>query len=405
MKVVVVGPTAPFRGGISHYTTLLVAALRRRHSVFFASFSRQYPAWLYPGESDRDPSSSLVREKPDHLFDAVDLSEWRTLGDVVEEAAPDLVVLPWTVAYWAPSFLVFLQRLRSGRRSPRVLFLCHNVVEHEASAWKSWLAGRTLAMGDLFVTHSRPEADRLLEVVPGCDATQLSVSPHPEYRHLRGATVDQEGARRRLGLPGGPTLLFFGFVRKYKGLETLLESLPIIRKEIDAHLVVAGEFWDGVAATERRIRELDLGEVIRLLPRYIPNEEVADLFAAADLVVAPYLSATQSGIVQLAFGFEKPVVASNVGGLPEAIRHGQTGLLVPPGDPAALAAAIVGFFQSGQGPVMVEAIRGKREVFSWERMVETIESLANRSGVVFPVVPCADDRDDRPFRRETALGC
>lgn len=375
-RIAVVGPTHPFRGGAAQYTTLLVGALRRRHDVFFASYTRQYPSWLYPGGTDRDPSRDLVvAEESQHRFDAVRLRAWRELADLVGERAPELLVLPWTVTYWAPFFFVFLARLRTFPRRPRVVFLCHNVVEHEASGWRSAVTRKVLGLSDGFIAHCREDSEHLRSLLGLPDESRVRVSPHPEYGHLAGRPPDRAGARRRLGLGDEKVLLFFGFVRKYKGLEVLLESLSLILAEMPVRLVVAGEVWRDSTGCLATLARPGIAEHVTLVPRYVPNEEVADYFEASDLVVVPYLSATQSGIVQLAYGFGKPVVATRVGGLPEAVRDGETGTLVPPSDPAALARAVVDFFRLGRGEAMSAAIREARGAFSWERMVETVESF------------------------------
>ena len=376
MKVVVVGPTHPFRGGVSQYGTLLVKALRQRHEVFFASYSRQYLGWMYPGASDRDPSALAIHEEPDFLFDAVSPRAWRRLADDVAARSPDLVLLPWTVAYWAPFFHIFLRRLAKAARRPRTAFLCHNVVEHEDSAIKRSISRRVLGQADVFITHSRADAALLKDLLGLADEGRVLVSPHPEYRHLNVRPVDQAAARAKLGITAERVILFFGFVRNYKGIEVLADAMPLLLAELSVHLVVAGEFWDGARRFLWRLKKLGLEDAVTTVPRFVPNEEVPVFFIAADLVVLPYRSATQSGVVQMAYGFERPVVATNVGGLPEMIRDGETGILVPPGDPAALASAIVDFFRNGRGPAMRAAIQGRRGEFSWERMVETIEACA-----------------------------
>ena len=375
MKVAVVGPTHPFRGGASQHTTLLVQALRQRHDVFFASYSRQYLGWMYPGSTDRDPSALAVHQEPDTTFDAVKPWAWRRLAEVVAGQAPDLVVLPWTVTYWAPFFYLFLRRLAATPRPPKTLFLCHNIVEHEESAVKRSISRRVLGLADYFVTHSREDAAQLQELLGLPDGSRIRTSPHPEYRHLNVRPIDQASARRKLGIPGERVLLFFGFVRSYKGLEVLVEAMPLVLRQLPVHLVVAGEFWGGPRRFLESLRKLGVESHVTTVPRFIPNEDVPDYFAASDVVVIPYHSATQSGIVQMAYGFDRPVVATRVGGLPEVIRDTETGTLVPPRDPAALAQAIVDFFRNDRGPAMRAAIRGAREEFSWDRMVETIESF------------------------------
>ena len=375
-RLSVVGPTHPFRGGISHYTSLLVRALRRRCRVQFLSYSRQYPSWLYPGATDRDPSLKPVTlESPDETFDAVSPLAWWRLPATIALHGSELVVLPWTVAYWAPFYYLFLKALARGS-GPPVLFICHNVIEHEASRLKSHLSGRVLCRGDYFLTHSGWDRDNLLGWIGPDRADRVRVSLHPVYDHLDAAAIDPATARARLGVNCERVLLFFGFIREYKGLRYLLQSLPLILNRFRVHLLVAGESWEDLQPYRELIEKLHLEERVTLHARYVPDEMVPTYFAAADLVVVPYTSATQSGIVQLAHGFRKPVVVGEVGGIPEAVEQGRTGFLVPPRNPEAIAEAVIHFFSSAGGSTMPGNIEARLREHSWERLAEAVESVA-----------------------------
>jgi glycosyltransferase involved in cell wall biosynthesis len=183
----------------------------------------------------------------------------------------------------------------------------------------------------------------------------------------------KEAARQELALNlEDRLLLFFGFVRPYKGLHHLLAAMPAILEQIEITLLVVGEFWRGRAETESRIAQLGLGGQVKLIDQYVPNEEIELFFSAADLVVLPYESATGSGILQIAMGLKRPAVVTNVGGLAEIVVHGETGLVVPPGDSTALAEAIVHYFKEGLEPKFVENIRRAQAHFSWDIMVDAI---------------------------------
>jgi glycosyltransferase involved in cell wall biosynthesis len=173
-----------------------------------------------------------------------------------------------------------------------------------------------------------------------------------------------------------PVILFFGFVRPYKGLNYLIDALPLVLEKQDVHLLIAGEFWDSAQTYLDQIQSLHLESHVTLVDRYIPNEEVGVYFAAADLVALPYVEATQSGIVQMAFGFGVPVLTTKVGGLGEAVRDGVTGLLVHPRDSQALALAILRYFQDRLGLEMRPNIQADKDRFAWARMVALIEQLA-----------------------------
>jgi glycosyltransferase involved in cell wall biosynthesis len=375
MKLSVVGPTYPFRGGISHYTSLLTRTLRKCHEVQFISYSRQYPAWLYPGSSDRDPSSSLIAgESPDQVFDALNPWAWRGVARTISKHQPRLVILPWSIVYWAPYYLIFLKALRRTSRAP-VLFICHNVVEHESSWLKSAISRRALRRGDLFITHSHQDKANLVQWIGPSRESQVWVSPHPIYQHLRTQSLGKAAARARLGLNAERVLLFFGFVREYKGLRYLLESLPLILGEFSIHLIIAGEVWGELKTYTDLIRKLDLQNNVTFHHHYIPNEEVEAYFAAADIVTVPYVNATQSGIVQLAFGFRKPVIVGKVGGLPEVVEDLKTGYLVLPREPVAIANAVSDFYRANRESEMTQNIELQLPRFSWEKMLDTINEI------------------------------
>lgn len=383
-RLTVIGPTHPFRGGISHYTSLLVRALRIRFQVQFISYSRQYPAWLYPGNNDRDPSSSLlIHEPPNVVFDALSFLAWRRVPKTIRNHRPALVLLPWSTVYWAPFYAFFMRACRRTLSSP-IGFICHNVMEHEATWLKSTFSRRVLGSGDVFLTHSRREQDRLLHWIGAQRANCVWTSPHPVYQHLQGPLLEKGQARAQLGIKAERVVLFFGFIREYKGLKYLLQSLPLIRKRYPVHLIVAGEAWEKIDPYLTLIRDLGVEDLVTFHYHYVPNEVANIYFSASDLVAIPYVSATQSGIVQLAYGFRKPVIVGNVGGLPEVVDDRKTGYLVKPRSPHAIAEAVLDFYDFEREKQMIENIEKELPRFTWEKMVDTIEemtrfcSLSNR---------------------------
>ena len=376
MSLTVIGPTHPFRGGIAHYTTLLVRSLRSTHEVHFFSYSRQYPHWLYPGNTDLDPSHSLLtHEQPSVTFDALNPLAWLRLARQVKASDSFLVILQWSTVYWTPFYWLFLKSL-GKRRQPKSVFICHNVMEHEPNRIKSAISRRVLNCADFFITHSQWDRDNLVRWLGPSRAGAIRVSPHPAYEHLNQPVMSKAAAKAALGICAKRVVLFFGFIREYKGLRYLIESLPFVRAKLDVHLLIAGEVWGDAKLYHELISRLGIASSVTLVGKYIPNEEVAGYFAASDLVVIPYVSATQSGIVQLAYGFGKPVVVSRVGGLPEVVEEGVTGYLVPPKDSASISNAVLDFYQHSREAGMSEAVRQKRSAFSWERLCRTIKDLA-----------------------------
>ncbi len=369
MRLAIVGPTHPFRGGIAHHTTLLFRHLRERHEVRFFAFKRQYPMWLYPAATDRDPSAKPLAEPGvEHVLDSMNPLTWLGVVRRIRRFAPDAVIIPWWVAFWAPQVST-IARLAGAP----VLFICHNVIEHEPSRVRLALTRFALGSGDRFVVHSDEDKRNLEELVRVARVVRTVL---PSFGEVAGATPPRAEARARLGFGEDEEIvLFFGFVRPYKGLRHLLDAMPAILAQRRVRLVVAGEFWHDRQDYFDRIAELGVGDRITVLDRYAPNEEVADLFAAADLVVQPYETATQSAVTQIAFDLGRPVVVTAVGGLPESVRHGETGYVVPPADPAAIAEAVVDFFENARGPAMERAVAEDRERFSWPKFVDLLESV------------------------------
>ncbi len=203
---------------------------------------------------------------------------------------------------------------------------------------------------------------------------------HPTYDIFNSEAVAPEACRKFLDVKS-PVILFFGFVREYKGLKYLLSAMPAILAGIPAPvtLLVVGEFWKDKNVYLQMIEDLGIGAHVRIVDEYVPNEDVGRYFNAADLVVQPYVSATGSGVAQMAFGFHKPVVATAVGSLPEIVEHGETGFLVPPADSAAIATAVIRFFKENQAAVFTKNIRVRQGRFSWAHLVDGLENLAFRS--------------------------
>jgi glycosyltransferase involved in cell wall biosynthesis len=379
MKIDLVGPSYPFRGGISHYTTLLFTHLKKRHTTKFYSFKRQYPRFLFPGKTDRDDSlAPLKDEEIRPLLNSLNPFSWLRVAMRISKDKPDLTIFPWWVVFWAPQFLTIIAYLRMFSKT-RILFVCHNVLEHEGHSFKYWLSKRVLRRGDCYIVHSGEERDRLVEAV---GERPIAVCFHPTYEAFNEGGIPQDQARDRLGIAEDNVLLFFGFVREYKGLRYLLDALPGILPKIDVRLVIAGEFWGSKQDYLRQIDELGIGGKVTIDDRYIPNEEMSVYFCAADLVVLPYVSVTGSGLVQLALGFDMPVVVSRIGALSEVVQDKVTGFLVSPEAPDEIAEAVVEFFSGGDGrrAEMRAAIREDRARFSWDGLIEAIDDLGSRQG-------------------------
>lgn len=322
MRITYVGPVPPYRGGISHTGARIIDALRGLgHEIDVRSWRAQYPGLLYPGRQ-REPSTDWDVPVRFELAWWSPPSWWRT-GRAARRG--DLLVFPWVTPVQAPAYRILLQ---AASPCPSVAIV-HNPLPHERRAIDEPLTRRVLSRLRGAVVLASTAADQLRAWFPDLP---LAVVDHPPNLALEPAE-----------LPAAPPfrLLFFGMVRPYKGLDVALDALVELRRRgWDAELTAAGEFWGPVGDWARAVAERGLDDAVHLRPGYVADAEVPELFAAHHLVVAPYRSATQSGIVPLAYAAGRAVAATDVGGLPEAVDEGITGSLAPPGDPIAFADAV-----------------------------------------------------------------
>lgn len=367
MRVALIGPAYPYRGGIAHYTTLLAAQLDLHCSTRLYSFQRQYPTWLFPGRSQLDPSDQplLPIETRNWLTPWWPLS-WRRVAQDWARWRPDRMVLQWWVPFMAP-MTAWLVR-SAHRQGVRTILICHNVLPHERSRVDRSLARLALYQADRLIVHTLSQQQVARDLLPGC---ATNVVPLPTYAAFQSGWESQR-ARAQLDLAGN-VLLFFGLVRPYKGLLDLIEALPAVLQEVDVTLLVVGEVWGDAGLYQSRVNELGLQMKVRFVDRYVSNDEAAMYFAAADLAVLPYREATGSAVLQLAFGLGVPVVATRTGGMDEVVDDGLTGFLAEPGDVVQLSCAIVRFFHEGRAPLFRAAIDQQRSAFGWNRLIEAIE--------------------------------
>ena len=368
MRLGLIGPTYPFKGGIAHHTTLLAQALSRRGELKFISFKRQYPRLLFPGQSGRDPS--LEPMKPDqveYIIDSLNPATWLAAARTMVRFEPEKVIIPWWVSFWAPQIWTLARYIKKNS-SAEIVFYCHNALEHETFYPKVLASKKVLLIADRILTQSEQETATLRRIL-GRD--NIVTAYHPTISLAAPDQMTSLEAKERLHLHG-PIILFFGFVREYKGLDILLEALALVRKKRPVTLMVVGEFWEDPQKYRRLIKKLGLDQAVILVEGYVPNEEVGTYFRAADLVVQPYRSATGSGISQLAYGFGRPVIATSVGSLSEVIEDGVNGRLVPPLDPVALGRAILASLDDGHLSVLTANAAKVAERFSWEGLVGLI---------------------------------
>jgi D-inositol-3-phosphate glycosyltransferase len=375
MRIALIGPVFPYRGGISHHSNLLTQHMRQRgHNVDLISFSRQYPRTFYPSRSQEEPressmfSTSIVAEK---MIDTINPISWIRTGRALRQRDYDLLVFKFWNPFFAPAFGT-IARLARKRPHTRNLVICENIVPHERTPGDGLLSHFFLKACDLAITQSSTVATQWKQRYPDVPHVML---PHPLYDHF-GPRISQEVARRLLGLNHRQIGLFFGFVRPYKGLERLLEAMPEIRRQLpDFHLCVVGDFFGSRERFRQILARNGATDRVSLFDGYVPNEQVAAWFSAADLVVLPYESATNSGVVQIAYNFAVPVVVTDAGNLSEVVIHKRTGFVIGEPTPSSFATALVELLAPNTRSSFVAAIIEHRKQFNWGRFVEGLEDL------------------------------
>lgn len=369
MKIIMVGPVYPFKSGISYYTGLMCKGLSKNHEVKVLSYKMQYPKILFKGEQRDSKDDAVVIENVEYRIHTANPLNWISSARYINAQNPDLVIFQWLHPYLAPCFWSMSKMIKS-----RILFVCHNVFPHERFFLDKRLTKMTLKQGDFFVTHSVSDAEDLKSIVKN---PNHKVAVHPAYNFYKIENMSKEEARKKLGIAEEEKiLLFFGLIREYKGLKHLLKALPKVREAVKGcKLLVVGDFRNSEAEYRQIIKEEGISDMVSVFGGYTPYSQVEKFFAACDLVVLPYESATQSGVIQIAYSFLKPVLATNVGGLPDVVEDEKTGLIVGPCNAEALADAIERFFKENKTEEFREHIRKEADRFSWDRMTETIESF------------------------------
>ncbi len=379
MRIVILGPAYPLRGGIAKHTGSLYRSLEKnRHQPILVSFRKQFPRFLFPGTTQVDISEIADKIPAKPLFIPWNPLSWMKTASYIGKLAPDILLCVWWTPFTALGYASVCALFR-GKKAPPILFLLHNVIPHEKLPAMKTLTRLALKSARGFIAQSKKVEGELLEFFPSAAGRWRRVTPHPTYDFQNISSPPREEARAKLGITESRTLLYFGVVRRYKGLMTLLQAFPKVAQhfEGDIRLLVAGEFYDSPQPYLEEIENSGFANRISLHNRFIPNEEVGYFFAAADAVALPYSSASQSGVTQTAFGYGLPVVSTRVGGLPEVITHGKTGMICPPDNPAALADTIIQFYRIRGDVDWAGNIEREKSRFSWDNLVRAVENFAS----------------------------
>lgn len=372
-RVVIVGPGWPLRGGLSTYDERLCKGfMERGYHASILSFSLQYPSVLFPGKTQYSSDPAPEGIEIDTAINSINPFNWIAVGNKYKRMAPDMMIFRYWMPFMAPSLGTIARTARKNGRT-RMVSIADNIYPHEKHFYDKPCTNYFVNSMHGFITMSQAVLSDLKTLVPAKPSRYV---PHPMYDNF-GALLPKHEAKRKLGLDEHfHYLLFFGFIRQYKGLDLLLRSFAMSGlKEKNVKLIIAGEYYEDPAPYEKLISDLNLDEAVVKRNDFIPNPEVATYFSACDMVVQTYHSATQSGVTQIAYHFNKPMLVTDVGGLAETVPDGKVGY-VTPRDEQAIASALRDFYQNSREASFAHEAAEFKKNFSWDHIMDGIEAVA-----------------------------
>lgn len=374
-KILIVGPAHPLRGGLATYNERLAREFKTMgHECDILSFSLQYPNFLFPGKTqfstDAAPEDLTILT----AINSVNPFNWFKVGRQIKKAQYDIVIFRYWMSFMAPA-LGTIARIIKQNKHTRILAITDNIIPHERKFFDTPFTNYFLSTCDGFLTMSQSVLGQLKQLNQHKPATYVA---HPMY-DMFGPEQSKENAITKLGLTAGEKhLLFFGFIRKYKGLHLLLDAFADERiKALGCKLIVAGEFYEDAQPYLDQIEALGLKDNIILSNDFIPNNEVSHYFCAADVVIQTYLNATQSGVTQIAYFYNKPMIVTNVGGLAELVPDGKVGYVVDV-DKTKVADAILRFYSEQKEQDFTEQLKIEKQKFTWNYLCTELLELSRK---------------------------
>jgi glycosyltransferase involved in cell wall biosynthesis len=384
MKIIIVGTAYPMRGAFAQLNAILYSYLNKKYDVKIYSFIRQYPKLFFPGKTQEEKGEELVKVPVENniiSIDSINPFNWISVGKRIADEKPALIIFRYWIPFFAPCFAA-ISYVAKKRSKAKVLFICDNVIPHEKRVGDTFLTKIAFNQADYFLVQSKSVEDDLLKFSKD---KPYKVSFHPIY-NIFGEKLSKFEAREFIkkeygtDITNNKVLLFFGYVRKYKGLSYLLKAMPgILKNNNDVKLLIVGEFYDDEEQYRKEIKDLGLENNVIVLSDFVPNERVRYFFSASDVVLLPYSSATQSGITHIAHFYDKPVIATDVGGLSESVHDGKTGFVIKPEDPEAIKDAVTKFYNENLEERFSAAVAEEKKKYDWDNFIKDIEDLTNIS--------------------------
>ena len=376
MKVVILGTAWPFRGGLATFNERLAKQfVSEGHEVEVWTFTLQYPSFLFPGKTqyttEPAPEDLIIRRE----LNSCNPFNWLRVGRAIRKASPDLLICCYWMSFFAPAYgLVSRMAQRNGKT--KCIALVHNMIPHEPSILDKLFAPYFVKSQNGFVALSDSvvgDIDRLDKI-----GKPKTFSPHPIYDHY-GERMTKTEACKALNLPSEKDyMLFFGLVRAYKGLDLLIEAFGQVKDQLpDVQLIIAGEFYEDEEKYRAQIANLGLTERVIVRNEFIPDGDLRKYFGAADLIVQPYKTATQSGVTQVAFHFEKPMLVTNVGGLGEIVHDHKMGYACEP-TAEAIAEDLLDYYQNKRQKAYTAYLQKEKTKYAWSNMTRAYKNILSQ---------------------------
>lgn len=370
-SVVIIGPAHPLRGGLASYDERLTREfLNQNWNAEIFTFSLQYPGFLFPGTTQYsdEPAPRDINIKV--CINSINPFSWFRVGNELKNKKPELIVVRYWLPFMGPCLGTILRLVRKNKYT-KIICIADNVIPHESRPGDKVFTSYFLKSIDGFITMSEKVLTDLQKFISHPLAKFVS---HPLYDNF-GEKVPKKIARQKLNLPDEDNIvLFFGFIRKYKGLDLLLSSIPLLKTK-NIKFLIAGEFYESRDSYDELIQKFNLSSSLFLHTHFIPDSMVRYYLSSADVVIQPYRNATQSGVTPLAYHFEIPMIVTDVGALPSLVPHGKVGLVCEP-EAVSIANAIDEFFHKDLLSWQEHIIQEKKKL-SWSHMVESIVSLCH----------------------------
>jgi|TARA_B110000902_G_scaffold199464_1_gene226449 glycosyltransferase involved in cell wall biosynthesis len=372
-KIIIIGPAFPYRGGIANFNNSLAVEYKSQGAdVKIYSFSLQYPSFLFPGKTQYEEGEGPKDIEIIPIVNSINPFNWFKVASRIKKENPDYVIIRYWLPFMAPCLGTVAKLIR---KTTKVFAITDNVIPHEKRIGDSLLTKYFVKSSDAFLTLSSSVLDDLKQFT---DTKEKIFIPHPIYDSF-GDIVEKSTAKEKLGLnENGKYLLFFGFVRKYKGLDIMLEVMADKRiQDLGVKLIVAGEFYDNKEEYIAQINSLNISDYVILRTDFILEDQVKDYFCASDMITQTYRTATQSGVTQIAYHFEKPMLVTNVGGLAEIVPHNKVGYVCDI-DTKQIADYIVEFYTENKEKEFSDNTKEEKKRFTWKVLVEGIDSLIKK---------------------------